>query len=218
MIAGATILVPRRAGDKQRDRVWQHVRRHVEGIAPIVEGHHDEGTWNRAAAVNRAAREAGDWQIAIVLDADTIVPAEQIKTAVDHVRETGELAVAFRKCFHLTEHETDKVLAGSWPDKPGNPAISCSRCVVIRRDFWDLTEGFDEMFVGWAGEDLALWTVARRLVGARNLAGDAWHLWHQPDPTGAFDHPCYLANIDRLQKYRHATGEQLLALATEGNT
>lgn len=208
------VLVPRREGIEERDRIWEYIKPHWEAIGPVYEGHHTEGIWNRAAAINRAAREAGDWDYAVIIDADTIVPAEQVAAAVEYVSETGELAVAFRRCFQMDEEETEKAMAtGELPGKAAGSALSCSRCVVVDREFWDRIGGMDEKFVGWAGEDLALWTTARKTVGARNLPGDAWHFWHPPDPTGSFDHPCYKANLKRVRLYAQTGPEDIIALA-----
>ena len=57
------ILVPRRDDNGPRDELWNFCRawwEREQSHMPIVEGYHTDGLFNRSAAVNRAARLAGD--------------------------------------------------------------------------------------------------------------------------------------------------------------
>jgi hypothetical protein len=78
-------LVPRRKDDGPRDRIWAYCRARWERLFPdveVVEGHHDDGAFNRSAAINRAAEladEGGPWDIGIVIDADVILSESQVR-------------------------------------------------------------------------------------------------------------------------------------------
>jgi hypothetical protein len=66
-------LVPRRNDNGPRDKLWAYCRARWETYfpdIPIFEGHHDDGPFNRSAAVNRAAKLAGEWDLGIVIDSD----------------------------------------------------------------------------------------------------------------------------------------------------
>jgi hypothetical protein len=109
------ILVPRRA-HPERDKLWAWCRdrweRHFPEF-PIYEGHHDEGPFNRSAAVNRAARLAdadGRWDQAIVIDADIFIRRSQVLAAVETARKTGRVTWAHRRWRGLEKGWTTRVL------------------------------------------------------------------------------------------------------------
>jgi hypothetical protein len=90
-MSDVAFLVPRRRDGGQRDRVWEYCRRRWETYLPdvaVYEGHHDEGPFNRSAAVNRAAELAGDWRVGIVIDSDVLLSISQATAAIETARET----------------------------------------------------------------------------------------------------------------------------------
>lgn len=111
------ILVPRRAGVLERDRVWAACRRRWETQHPdwpIYEGHHDVGPFNRAAAVNRASELAaadGEWAVAVVIDADIFLAPDQVKRAVSIAAVTGRVTWAHRRWRGLNEEASKRLLA-----------------------------------------------------------------------------------------------------------
>src|SRR4051812_1996385 len=77
------LLVPRRA-HPDRDKLWEYAKARWEQYHPdirIVEGFHEEGAFNRSAAVNIAARIAGDWDYAVVIDGDVFLKQSQVNAA-----------------------------------------------------------------------------------------------------------------------------------------
>ena len=71
------ILVPRRADGGIRDLRWEQARERWEKFGwPIHVGYHDDGPFNASAARNAAAAQ-GDWDVAVFVDADTIVPTPE---------------------------------------------------------------------------------------------------------------------------------------------
>lgn len=195
------VLVPRRADNGPRDALWTWCKERWQRYHPdyrIVEGHHDDGPFNRSAAINTAARLAGEWDIAVVIDADIFLRASQVKAAVDKARKTGRVTWAHTRWRGLSEDWTKRVVRPKDPRDFGpeirgvdmdiliektNP-ISWSCCIAIPRTVWDRLGGFDERFRGWGFEDHAFRAVVCGLYGHERLKGDVYHLWHPRTTDG----------------------------------
>jgi hypothetical protein len=218
-------LVPRRNDGGHRDALWAWCRRRWETLfpnVPIVEGHHDLGPFNRSAAINRAAREAGDWDYAIVIDSDIFIRKSQLEKALKTAAKTGKVTWAHRRWRGLHEDHTKRVINPRRPIIFGpevdnedmdvliertNP-ISWSCCVVIPRKVWDDLGGFDERFVGWGMEDMAFKSLVTCLYGWERISGDVYHLYHprseerivkgEPGSTAA---PEYVVNMRIGRRY-----------------
>lgn len=213
------ILVARRAGIPERDRAWDHVHAWWTTHAPdwpmIVELDTGSGLFNKSAALNRAARAAGDWDLAVLIDAD-ILPAtiEQVRRAVARAARRGRLTFAHDRRVALTGHATLQVLAGADP-----AALECeaddpntfSSLSVIPRALWDAVGGFDERFDGWGGEDIAFMSACLSLAGIDRVGGDIFHLWH---PTDGHDtHARYPDNEALMFRYLAVKGDRAGTLA-----
>ena len=188
MTPRVVVLVPRRGDGGWRDRLWAFCRRWWEAAHPewtIVEGDHLDGPFNRAAAVNAAARAAGEWDVAVVLDADVILHPETVARAVRDAHESGCAWLPFAQRCSLSRPATQRLLSGSlgWPipikEAVERQAWNVSTCVVVPRSAWDAVGGFDERFVGWGGEDDAFHAALAVTVGVCRGKGEAWHLWHE---------------------------------------
>lgn len=199
------LIVPRRADGGHRDKLWAfceaYWRRHRPGWE-ISEGHHDSGPFNRSAAINRAAE--GEWDVAVLLDADTIVEPGQIEAGIAAALDTGRLVLPFRVRCLLSQAGTAQVLrgaGGSWDrwvmarQVPEDAYEYISGCQIVPRALWDEVGGFDERFEGWGGEDDAFHAACLAIAGqdAREdrLYGDAWHLWHRPSPDASHRTPTW---------------------------
>jgi hypothetical protein len=114
----SVILVPRRAGIPERDAIWAWCRRRWETLhpdLPIYEGHHDDGPFNRSAALNLAARladEDGRWDNAVVLDADIFIDPANVVNAIDVATKSQRVTWAFGWWAGLTQGATAKILDG----------------------------------------------------------------------------------------------------------
>ena len=186
-------LVPRRKDNGHRDRVWDYCRARWEALfpaIPIYEGHHEDGPFNRSAAVNRAADNAGQWDLGIVIDSDVMLSRSQVQAAIDKSAETGRVTWAHRRWRGVTEDWTRRILDdqrdfGPEPSRDEvdlivdrtNP-LSWSCCFVIPRLVWDDMGGFDERFRGWGFEDMAFQSIVAGLYGHERIEGDVVHLWH----------------------------------------
>lgn len=213
-------LVPRRDDNGPRDRLWRVCRARWEALFPdwpIVEGYHTEGPWNRSAAINEAARLAGDWDVAVVIDADVMVDRRQAQEAVDTAIRTGKVTFAHHGWRELTEQATQRIL--SRPNSVMGPLlnveptdvrketpISWSCCLAVPRAVWDALGGMDERFRGWGGEDTAFSAALQGLHGWERVEGVVTNLWH---PRKAGDglpgsSPEYVTNMRLRDRYAMA--------------
>lgn len=224
-MSDVVILVPRRADGGVRDDLWRFSRAWWADLFPdwlIVEGHHDEGPFNRSAAINRAADLAGPWDVAVIIDADVLPDQAAVHGAVA-VARSGQPALGFSLRRHLTARGTREVMAGDRGDwsrhVKQDHKDSVSGAIVVGRGLWDQLGGFDEAFVGWGWEDvafkLAAETLAERPVA--RLHGHLWHLWHPVTPERDEKRPEFIANRDRARRYRAARGNlaEMRALLAE---
>jgi hypothetical protein len=191
----ATFLVPRREDNGHRDKVWQYARARWERYfpdIPIVEGHHpaDEGAFNRSRAVNRAADAAGAWDLGIVIDSDVMLKVSQARAAIERAADTGKVTWGHRRWRGISEAWTNRIVADRRDLGPEldatdidvlvertNP-VSWSCFQVFPRAVWDDMGGFDERFVGWGYEDMAVQSLVVGLYGHERIEGDVIHLWH----------------------------------------
>lgn len=187
------VAVPRRSDGGSRDLVWSWVadrwrREHSEW--DLVEGHHNDGPFNRAAAINQAVADAGDgWDVAVVADADSFAGRAQVASAVELAAETGQLTIAHSRFRALSKPMSDRVMDGF--DGAWEPGVALtlnqthSSIVAVPRALWDKVGGFDEGFNGWGGEDVAFKVACEVLGGGvQRVDGDVWHLWHPEADRG----------------------------------
>lgn len=210
------ILVPRRAGVADRDRLWAFARTWWENDHPdweIVEGHHDDGgPFNRSAAINAAAREAGEWDAALIIDADVLCDPHNVRNAIDLAVESGGMVLAYHERVALSRAGTEQVMRGyrgNWRARgmvDGTFLDACSSAVAVSRQLWDAVGGFDERFVGWGWEDVAF-RIACETVSGREMAkiaGQCWHLHHRVSEGNNRAEPTFILNRARGERYRAA--------------
>lgn len=185
-------LVPRRRDNGHRDALWAYTRARWSSLFPdwdIAEGHHDDGPFNRSAAVNLASDIAGDWDVGIVIDSDVMISESLLRSAVDLAVKTDKVTWPHTRIRNISEYWTKRVILD--PPLPAeldrdaldlmvertNP-ISWSCCIVIPRSQYDALGGFDERFKGWGFEDMAFQSAVCGLLGWNRQPGDIVHLWH----------------------------------------
>lgn len=186
------IVVPRRAGIADRDRLWLYCRNHWETEHPdwqIIEGASPDGPFNRSAAINEAAsRIEGDWDVLLVVDADVIATPAQVVAAVERAHETNRLTFAYTKYHALSEAFTAQVLNGDRGDwsrgvKMRMPSSHVSSIIAVPRPLWEQVGGFDDRCEGWGHDDTIFAHVCRVMGGGcERIPGAVWHLFHKPSP------------------------------------
>lgn len=225
------ILVPRRAGVEERDRLWAFARTWWENDHPdwpIIEGHHDVGPFNRSTAINRAAANAGDWDVAVIIDADVLCDPHAVRAAVDIAASTGAMTLAGDERVMLSRQGTQKIIAGfegNWRVRGIQERVytdHCSCCVAVSRELWDQVGGFDEMFSGWGWEDIAF-RVACETLSAKpmvKLSSAMFHLWHTTSHENNPREATYKANCARGERYKAARWdvEAVTAILAERET
>lgn len=204
------VLVPRRNDGGRRDQLWAWVkdrwgREHPDW--PVYEGHHNTGPFNRSAAINRAAKKAGAWDIAIIADSDSFVGKEQLEQAVAKCDSTGQITFAYDRWCALDQKMTDRIMNGWtgdwWPGVSITMTDTCSSMVVVTREVWDQCRGFDPGFIGWCAEDIAFAHAARTFGGGgQRVPGDMWHLFHESAPR-----PFANENVSRSGLYHQVAGD-----------
>lgn len=180
-------LVPRKP-EPSRDALWAFTKDRWETQYPDYPIHvgADAGEqFNRSLAINRASDQAGDWDVAIILDADVVCEPRAIESAI-RLTKAGHLAIAGDRRVHLTTRATKIILdgdQGDWERKGFVERIyheHWSSCVVVSRELWDAVEGFDPLFVGWGYEDDAFRCACETMsdLPMVKVSGTIWHLWH----------------------------------------
>jgi GT2 family glycosyltransferase len=205
---GTVILVPWRADGGERERLWTYCRgwwgRTFD--APIFEGVHEgPDLFNRAIALNRAAKAAGDWKVAVIIDADTLADPVRVQEAVNRAALTGQMVLPYDDRRELEPGETELVMHGApllaAMGRDFGPAVS--GVVAVNRRLWDVVGGFDESFVGWGAEDNDFADACRRTGGEIvRLPGPVWHLHHTRHPDATDSSPVLQANRRRWQEHR----------------
>lgn len=206
------VLVPWRPGNPERERLWAFTKAwwQRDHDWPIIEAAGPtDGSFNRSAAINEAASAAGDWDVAVIIDADVIANANAVRCGVELAHATNQMVVTHDERVMLSKGGTRKVLGGyrgSWrgpgmSERTWQDSVSCS--VVVSRTLWDLVGGFDELFVGWGREDTAFRVAAETLTGKPliRLSSELFHLWHTESPEARKTSPVRKRNEERHQRY-----------------
>lgn len=209
------VLVPRRCDDGWRDEVWSYLKGVYWGFQPgfrVIESHHNDGPFNRSAAINQAAAQRYWDDVAVIADADSFVPVSQLLEAVKLARKTGRVVSPFTSVVQLSRECTERMVKTDVftvrtlhiDHVRVKPIETQSNLLVVPWMIWDRIGGFDERFVGWGGEDNAFWHAAEicRKEVVR-VPGAAFHLWHEPasDRDTRMKDPQYLSNLQLANRY-----------------
>jgi len=235
----AVLLAPRRVDKGHRDVLWAWCKARWEARMPdvrVYEGHHDDGPFNRSAAVNEAARLAdrdGSWDVGVVIDADVFLPISHVRQAIAGAAG-GVVTWAHRRWRGIAEEDTKRLIRDpdDFGDEPGSQRdmdlivdkttpVSWSCCVAVPRTTFDDMGGFDERFRGWGFEDGAWSALVRGLYRWDRIEGDVYHWWHPRSGErivqglpGTTARPEYIRNALLGRRYMiacirdHAVGDQ----------
>ncbi len=211
------LLVPFSSEDPSRNQIWGHVHSWLKQTLdyPMYIGEHFPETpitYNLSLARNQAGHKAGDWDVAVIHDADTVINPQQIKDGVALALETGSVVYPYVERWELDFNGTKMLLQDETSDWQKHMTQythtqPLGGCIIVRRDLWDLVRGFDSGFVGWGHEDGAFAMACEVLSGKRlqRIPGKSLHLEHILAPAKKPDNPVYLANQARIKTYMHST-------------
>lgn len=220
------ILVPWRSDNGgRRDFLWAFTRKWFEQHhdVPIYEGHSPDGPFNRGAAINDAAMQARDWDVALVTDTDNIAHPATVEQAVDIAHRTGKVVFPFECYTYLDGPSTDALIRDdNWFLAPykGNKGYAetvkfhhYSGIQAVSRPTWDAVGGFIS-FTGWGAEDAVMEQLFEQFTaGATWLHGGAYHLFHEPmwyaQPTETAHNRHIYAQILRLRGNKPALRQYL---------
>ena len=231
------IAVPWRSdGGGRRDELWKS-RAWIEAHHdwPIITADCDPGPFNRGQAINRAAAEAGDWDILIVHDADNIADPATLEEAVRAAWYEQRVMIPYEVYTYLDQYSSDRLLSGA-PFMFHAPINNGGRCCgrsdhhfnhsvlydhhsgiqVLPRKAFEAVGGFIE-FSGWGYEDSVMAHLLRTLAGGITwLHGSALHLWHEH----AYDQQLSATNYQHWQRLAGQRTPNRLrqALASYGHT
>ena len=191
------VLVPRRADGGRRDELWAFTKAWLERHHPdyeIFEGDNplSEGLFNRSLAINRAAKAAGDWDVAIVHDGDNICEPEALEEAVAYAADHQVMTFAGDTYSYCSQANSDRMLrTGRLISRPQIYDVReqykrylihkhISGIQAVPRSVWEKTGGFFENLNGWGSDD-SIFAVLCNLFGG----GVHWipestiiHFWH----------------------------------------
>lgn len=179
-------LVPYRPAGERHRWLWDQTHPALVSLGyPVYTGEPRGEAWSRAEAVNVAAENAGDWDVALVGDCDTIPDPGSIVRAIEWVGSTGGAARPHGQRIMLNQKGTIVFLQRG-------PAYlerqhyfrrqwAGGGLLVVTRAAWELVGGYDESFKGWGYEDSDFNLRLLRHSTWDRLPGSAWHLWHPTD-------------------------------------
>ncbi len=217
------VLIPWRGGDVDREFAWNLVKRRwaETEFEVYVADSPKRKKFNRAAAINEAAKAAGDWDVAIIADADTWDNISACRRAVAYVTKNGGACVPWNVRYKLNQHGTLRFAemdpkkvkvptdldtddptrtSGVVPNKRGG-------AIVVTRECFDEVGGFDEGFTDWGHEDRAFRLAVETLTDRRlmDLSAKCYHLWH---PLASTDRKGTTKGRERFERYTEAHGDR----------
>ncbi|MCA9348107.1 LicD family protein [Candidatus Saccharibacteria bacterium] len=209
-------LIPFGSKDQSRLLIWQHVHDWLQKTLgyPIhtAEAYSTrQKVFNIGLARNLAALDAGDWDVAVIHDADTVLSPQQIKTGIKACLETGAITYPYTERWELDFTGTEMLLADESSDWQSHMTKYTRNqplggCVIIRRDLWDLVRGYDSDFIGWGHEDGAFAVACEILSGKKmqRVKGKSLHLEHTLSPVKNPENELYQKNRTRMDRYLKA--------------
>ena len=217
------VLVPVDSmGCSYREQNWDFVRSwwtlHFD--YPLYVGASDRTPFSPAQARNNAAHKAGDWDVAIFADADTLVAPEAVREAVRIAADTDEMVLASTAHTYMDRFSTERYLETGmmfpvptdWPDTVPERfkfdprsiyRAPCSGVLAVSRTLWEQTGGYVDSLGGQdSHEDLIFWQQAVIFgAGVARVPGMQIHLWH---PTA-----------DRIEGDNHRHYHRLVAMTDQ---
>lgn len=179
------VCLPFRPGEPSRDRVWAFLRpRWIAAGFDVYVGDNPEPRFSAAYARNQAATLAGEWDVALFVDADILLDPDAARAACETARETSGYTACYTLFHWLDQPVTEAVLAGHTPvrDDAADSQYGSWLCAfAIDRGLWDTLGGYNAVtWQGVGGEDIEFVHRVMGMVEPTRVEGDAFHLYHVP--------------------------------------
>ncbi len=223
-MAEFSILIPHDPDGGQRDRIvaWTAERwRHFMPEAEVLVG--GVGKLNRSANRNLLAAQAQTDLLAFI-DADAATNIEAMRSAVELAR-TATPWVKFSGVHWVTKEWANHLIRRGPHCKLSVPAHGlyttshtlCGLVFLMRRAVLESVSGWDERFVGWGEEDLAMTKALECLFGPTvRVPHYVYHLWHPRGAEHDKQSKTFQANKALCRKYiiahEAADKEQMMAV------
>jgi hypothetical protein len=219
-----TLLVPFRADNPYRAKVWQWLMRYWEHELPeaeLIVCTDDRRPFCKTGALNRGFEKTkGD--IIVLLDADCYIRGQVIRDCAGKIRSSRRRGiplwyVPYRRFYRLSETAGKRLMASDpadpvrFPDPPAyddveQPEIAATGhwwgalIQIMPREAFAKVGGMDERFRGWGGEDVSFMIAVDTLYGKHKTSNNpVCHVWHPTiiDTTKGFS---------RLWEYQQSAG------------
>lgn len=176
--------------------------------------------FNISASRNIGAKKTMDYDIVIHNDADTIPNIDSLRIGIKKTYETGYFCNPYDQYHMIYLSETKPVIDGSIDIENAQHDFvkgSCSGVIITTPATWEKIYGFDENFIGWGYEDLAIRVAHESIMGHgfTRIPGKAYALAHD---ISDIDQDLVKVNKKRFDLYVHAkNNKQLMIDLVSGN-
>lgn len=222
-----SIVVPWRGGDRCREASLAFVSVWLRRVFPDASFElADDGgdPFARGASIDQAVADAPG-SVIVVCDADILVPAAQLRQAVQFATSSPGQVIPFGLYRYLTGPASEALRAGPVDDTAWHVfehewtyAVAVGAAAVFTRETHEQSGGHPG-FRGWGCEDVGFFLACETLVAPmRRVPGDCLHLWHPTAEPGDYRTDQQVkVNAGLLARYSEACGdpEAMRALVTE---
>jgi len=186
-------------GCQYRERNFRHIKSWIAEHHPdwpVFIGSSTRDPFSPAQARNNGASLAGDWDVVVFWDADTLVHPDAVREAVSKAAAAPFMVLACDSHIYSDQLSADRYLATGhmFPKPRGDNSKSfnlegiyrrpCSGVLAVGRELWIATGGYIDSLGGEdSHEDLAFFQQCGIFGrGVKWVEGIQIHLWHPPAP------------------------------------
>lgn len=191
------------SGCEQRARNVKHVQAWIEQYHdyPVFIGESNRDPFSPAQARNNGAAQAGDWDVCLFWDADTLAHPDAVREAATLAADNNQVVFAANGHIYMDELSTQRFIhtglmfptPTDWPDTrrqrfqfdQGSVYRDPSGGILaVNRGLWTATGGYCDSLGGEdSHEDLVFFACAQIFGGGvTRVAGMQLHLYHPPAP------------------------------------
>lgn len=212
-----SLLIPFSSRDRIRRRNFKWLLQYWRSELPdaeIIIGHSTSKIFCKGEALNDAASRATG-KVLVVLDADAYLSGAVIEQCADKILESLKRGhplwyVPYRNLYRLKQVITDDIVEShpKYPLRFTDPINKLyvenqgessgyghrfgAMITIFPREGYEAIKCFDERFVGWGGEDIALVRAMDTMFGKHKTVNNSvYHLWHsfigETHPTRMWD-------------------------------